>query len=75
MATKKIKASKFEFGVYTVKATLEYEDDLDLNHYMDKKDWDKLSDLDRESKLLEIIEENCIGDIDYEYVFDCADEG
>jgi hypothetical protein len=67
---KRTKKTDFPFGIYSVKATLDYEDDLDLDHYMNKFDWDKLTDSQKVDKLREIIEENCLGDIDYEHTFD-----
>jgi copper chaperone CopZ len=64
--TKKKIPTGYPFGIYRCSAILNFEEDIDLDHHMDRSDWEKLSDSKKEEKIKEIIEELCMSDIDYE---------
>lgn len=67
MPTKKVKKTDYPFGIYNTEATVSYQDELDLEDYIDRDDWDKMSDSQKEENLKKLIEQNCLADIDYTY--------
>lgn len=67
MPAKKVKKTDYPFGVYSTEATLDYQDEIDLEDFMDRADWDKMTDNQKEEKLRELIEEVCLSDINYTY--------
>jgi hypothetical protein len=73
MSAKKVKKTNYPFGIYNTEATLSYQDELDLEHYIERAYWDKMSDAQKERYLVDLIEGNCMPDIDYTYSYLRAD--
>lgn len=73
MPTKKVKKTDYPFGIYSTEAIVSYQDELDLEECIERDEWDKMTDSQKQEKLKELIEENCLRDIDYTFKYLRAD--
>ena len=60
-------AKKLKFGTYTITAEVTFEDEIELDGYFTKEEWDKKSSTEQKNWLLEMAEECGIGDMSCDF--------
>ena len=58
---------KLKFGVYSIEASVQISDELDLDEYFTKAEWDGMSTADQENWIRSYIQDAAISDLFIDY--------
>jgi acyl-CoA-binding protein len=62
--------SKLKFGTYSVEASVQIEDNLDLEDHFTREEWDKMKPREQEEWMMEYIESLAISDLETKWKLD-----
>ena len=60
---------KLKFGTYSIEASVQLSDELDLDEYFTKAEWDGMSTADQENWIRSYIQDTATADLFIDYDF------